>query len=74
MEEFQEGDLVTVAEDVTVGDVVFFERIDLCAVVARVMTQDHLSSHSGRLYVLTDLSESGSARFQEVSREDLESP
>lgn len=66
------GDTLTVADDVTVGDIVFVERLRPTLVVARVMTEDRLPGFTGKLFFLSGISSTGSAQFQEISRDDLD--
>ena len=71
-EEPQVGETLFAVDDLTVGDIVYFVRTEAAVVEAHAMTDDVLSIYAGRIFVLTDISDSGTTHFREVNRAELD--
>ena len=68
----QVGDYIELADALTAGDIVYFERVAPSRVLVHAMTSELLQSYTGPLFILEVGNGASSARFRQVSREDVE--
>ena len=66
----QSGDKIVFDDDVTIGDVVVFERDD-SGLRIRALTESRCRSCHGSIYVLTAISADGQASFIPVGEDEL---
>jgi len=66
------GANVVTADDLSNGDIVYFERVTPNRVVVRLVAHDMLATYSGPIFAVVIRDASGKADFRQVSRDDLE--
>lgn len=68
----QVTDSLETADDLSPGDIVFFQQVGPSAIVARLASPELLPELTGPLFVL-EVTETKSVRFRQVSRDELTS-
>jgi len=66
------GDDVVTADDLTDGDIVYFDRVAPNRVVVRLVTREFLATYGGVIFAVAILDASGKAHFRQISRDDVE--
>lgn len=66
------GDDVELADALSAGDIVYFDRVGPSRVLVHAVTKEVLQAFSGPLFILELGNCPSSARFRPVSRDDLE--
>jgi hypothetical protein len=61
-----------IAEELEVGDIVYFERTEAGLVMIRAVTDEILASYGGPVFLLSGVDESGAAIFDQIGRDEFE--